>query len=1441
MPALSGALRGASPERRPELLELEALAEREQREEDPPRAGASSRSPGDLAYVIYTSGSTGVPKGAMVEQRGMVNHLFAKVHELDLTAAEVVAESASPCFDISVWQFLSALIVGGRVHVLEDEEATDPRRLLAAVDAFGITILEVVPSLLRMMLDDIEGRGSARPALSSLRCLVLTGEALPPELCRAWSSYYPTIPLLNAYGPTECSDDVSHHRITAPPGDDVVYMPIGRPVINTQLYVLDRSMQPAPVGVVGELYVGGTGVGRGYLRDPKRTSEAFFPDPFAERPGARLYKTGDRVRRLPGGELVFLGRVDHQVKIRGFRVEPGEIEATLRAHPAVRDTVVLALEDRPGHKRLVAYVVPAKDAPSGLPGEIRAFLKARLPAHLVPSAVVTLDGLPVSSNGKVDRRALPPPAEGDPGAEEGSQAPRTPAEIALAAIWKEVLSVERVGTTDNFFELGGDSILTIQVIARARKAGLTLTPRALLQHQTLGALAAACEAGAGASADQGPVTGPVRPSPILRWFFEQPFPEPHHWNQGLLLEVLEPLDAALLKRAAQHLADHHDALRLRFDRGPAGWEVTGREPGLEVDLVRTDLSRLPPEARPRALADAATALHASLRLDEGPLLKLGLFELGPATPPRLLLAAHHLAVDGVSWRILLEDLEGATRQLAAGAPVSLAPKTTSFQAWCERLARYADSEALAAEWPHWLAAAEAPSARLPADLPAPPEANTEGSARSVHVTLDAARTEFLLRVLPRLRGAQIEDALLAACLKALTRWTGSPSLRLDLESHGREALFEDVDPSRTVGWFTSLYPVVLRSGGNAGVTALLDAVREQLREVPRRGVGYGLLRYLSSDPRAQRLREAAPPEVSFNYLGQADAGRGGPSAFRLASEPPGGTRAPSARRGYPLEIEAFISEGQLRVGFTYSERLHRRETIERLAASFIEALEALASPAASGPRAPEPSDFPLAKLDRAALDRILAGGGEIEDVYPLSAMQRGMLFHTLHERGVAMYVDQLSCQLEGPLDVAAFQRAWSEVLARHPGLRAAILWEGLPEPVQIVRRGAEAPWEIQDAGDLPPEEQTARIAALMARARAEPLPLSAAPLMRFALIRLGPERHRFLWTHHHILFDGWSLAILLREFFICYEAARLGRTSDLPPSRPYRDFIGWLERQDPSAADAFWRRELAGFRTPTAPMDPARRAAKAGHGREQTRRVPAETTAALQALSRRLQVPQSSMLQAAWALLLSRYTGQEDVAFGITVSGRPPTLDGVEDMIGLFINTVPLRLTVPEGSSLRAWLKALQRHQTELTAFGYTPLPQIHGYSEIPRDVPLFETLLVFQNHPLHRTLGLRAGALRIAEAELQARVSFPLALDVIPGHEILIHALYDEERYGDGAVAQILDHLTHVLTQFAADVEQPPSAVTLGAAPRATPPPAAEADAGDFDFGAAGSSGTEG
>jgi amino acid adenylation domain-containing protein/non-ribosomal peptide synthase protein (TIGR01720 family) len=918
-------------------------------------------TPQDLAYVIYTSGSTGIPKGAMIENRGMVNHLFAKISELKLTGADRVAQTASQCFDISVWQFIAPLVVGGRVHIFDDEVTHDAPRLLSETEAHGITILETVPSLLRAALDPAH---ESHPELSKLRWLVITGEALPPDLCRQWLSLYAHIPMMNAYGPTECSDDVTHYEINSPPADDVVRMPIGHAVQNMRLYVLDAHLSQAPIGVSGELYIGGAGVGRGYLHDPVRTAEVFIPDPFAT--GGRLYRSGDLVRYLSDGNIEFIGRRDHQLKIRGFRIELGEIEAAANTLPGVRESLAIARQDTPGDKHLVLYLAfePSATVPST--SELRNLLKQRVPDYMIPRTFVVLDEFPLTSNGKIDRKALPAPDGARPDLDHEFAPPSSVVEKELARIWEQVLGLDKVGIHDNFFELGGDSILMIQIISRARQAGLTLTLRQVFQHQTIAELAQLPAMAQTIEAEQELVNGPVPLTPAQHWFIEQNMVEPHHYNQAVLLELRQPMRLVLLKRVVDQLLLHHDGLRTRLIKDETGWRqfVSGDSEQRSFSVI--DLSALSASLHRSAIQNASAQLQASLNLSEGPIVRFAFFDRGEENSARLLIVAHHLTIDGVSWRVLLEDLQSGYDQLAGRQEGALPPKTTSFKSWAERLVAHAQSEEIAREIHYWTTAARRRSYPIPVDYRS--ASNTIGSAKSFSVVLNTQDTQALLQTVPTAYNTRIDEVLLTALALTFARWTGRQRLLVDLESHGREEIFPDVDLSRTVGWFTSIYPVLLDFGGATQPRAALKTVKAQLREIPNRGLGYGLLRYLSGN---DELRELAQAEVIFNYLGQFDQSFTESSYFRLAAESHGSSRSLKQTRRHLLEVNGSVVGKELHVSWTYSERMHRESTIRHLAHGYLDALQMLIASASESETCRLPGT-PDLDLSSDKVDQILA-------------------------------------------------------------------------------------------------------------------------------------------------------------------------------------------------------------------------------------------------------------------------------------------------------------------------------------------------------------------------------------------------------------------------------------------------------------------------------------
>ncbi|MBW4457215.1 MAG: amino acid adenylation domain-containing protein, partial [Nostoc indistinguendum CM1-VF10] len=918
----------------------------------------------NLAYVIYTSGSTGKPKGVQICHGSLVNFLNSMRLSPGLTDQDILLAVTTICFDIAALEIYLPLIVGAQTVIASREVTSDGSQLLENIAKTGATAMQATPATWRMLL----AAGWDMSHLNSLSILC-GGEALTRELANQLLEKSTSV--WNLYGPTETTIWSAARLVEASGHNNDAPEPIGRPIANTQIYILDRHLQPVPIGVAGELHIGGEGLARGYLNRRELTDEKFIPNPFNDEPGARLYKTGDLARYLPDGNIEFLGRLDHQVKIRGFRIELGEIEAVLGQHPGVQEIVVVAWEDKPGNKRLVAYFVPDQQHAFS---DLRSFLKEKLPDYMVPSAFVELEKLPLTPNGKVDRRALPTPEPYQRSLEASFVPPRTPTEEVLAAIWTKVLGLEQVGIYDNFFELGGDSILSIQVVARANQAGLQLTPKQIFQYQTIAELTAVVGTTVPVRAQQELVTGAVPLTPIQHWFFEQNLPYPAHFNQSVLLEVPPDLKPKLLKQVVQQLLVHHDALRLRFAPSDSGWQQVNAAPDETVPFTVVDLSELSSGEQPAALEATVTELQASLNLSEGPVMRVALFHFGIDQPGRLLLIVHHLAVDGVSWRILLEDLTTAYQQLNRGSAIQLPPKTTAFKDWAERLTEYGQSETLAAELDYWLAESRSGVAPLSVEYPSGREANTVASAAQVSVSLSVEQTNTLLQEVPSAYNTQINDVLLTALVQSFAQWTGERSLLVNLEGHGREELFEDVDLSRTVGWFTTVFPVLLDLGEVDHPGEALKSVKEQLRRLPKRGIGHGLLRYLSQDAATRLQLQALPQaEVSFNYLGQFDQVLSESALLRPAKEPSGSEHSPLERRSYLLEVNGFVALGRLQLNWTYSEKVYQRTTVERLALEFIEALKSLIAhcqlPEAGGYT---PWDFPDAALSQEELEELVA-------------------------------------------------------------------------------------------------------------------------------------------------------------------------------------------------------------------------------------------------------------------------------------------------------------------------------------------------------------------------------------------------------------------------------------------------------------------------------------
>jgi amino acid adenylation domain-containing protein/non-ribosomal peptide synthase protein (TIGR01720 family) len=1342
-------------------------------------------TPENLAYVIYTSGSTGKPKGVMVTHAGIPSLAAAQSTAMGIQAGSRVLQFASLSFDASLSEIAMTLTRGATLVLVDEEEragAALGERLLSQ----KITHVTLPPVVLAT-LEETDGK--------TIEGMIVAGEACPGELVARWSK---DRLLLNAYGPTETTVCATMSSPLSGP-----QAPIGAPIWNTQVHVLDARMQLSPLGLPGELFVGGESLARGYLNHPEITAEKFVPNPFARDEGERLYRTGDLARWNEEGNLEFLGRKDEQVKIHGYRIELGDVEAALAGLDDVEQAAVVARQDESGNKQLVAYVTGNAEA-SAL--KLRAALKERIPDYMIPSAFVVVENFPLTPSGKIDRKSLSEIKVQRQVVQDSYAGPRNSTEEILCCIWEMLLKVERVGVHDNFFELGGDSILSIQVITQARKAGLNLTAKLMFEWQTIAQLAEAANSAAvagdtGDSEAGEPSSGPVPLTPIQAAFFEWDLANPNHYNQAVMLELKSEVDSTFIEKGITKLLGRHDALRMKYEAAAEGWQ---QQYAAEVfpDLYqRKNLSALPDAALRAAIEADAEQVQKSLDIQAGRLVRAVEYDLGPHGK-RLLLVIHHLAVDVVSWRGLLRDLERGYRQLKNGEDLDFGPRSTSFSKWAESLRHYSFQEDLRQEADYWCSESRKNVKALPQDLDGKIAPHAE--AQLVTASLNIEETRELLQAVPQVYHTQINDVLLAALGRACMEWNGGNSVLVDVEGHGREDLLAGVDVSQTVGWFTTIYPVLLEADGEWSPAPALKRTKEHLRGVPNRGFGYGVLRYVSQNEQTRaRLAHMPQAELSFNYLGQFDGLFEDSLLFSPAQEKAGRSTAQENRSHHALDVVARVVDGQLQIHYSYDAAVFLEATIRRFADRHVDALrqiiEHCRSEEAGGHT---PSDFPLAGLSQQQLD-VLAGKAQgIADIYPMSPMQQGLLFHALYEPESRAYFLQIGCQMRGELDPAAFHQAWQEVVARHAILRTGFLWEGLKQPVQVVWDNVELPWHEDDWSGLAATDREQKWSAFLREDRRQGFDFRKAPLMRVALIRAGADRFYFAWSFHHMLMDGWCRQIVTEEVFARYTAICEGKkTAAVCPPR-YRDYIAWLQAQNESKAEEFWRTELKGFSAPTLLNGEQAGPDTSGDEEEHVEinhRLGKELTGRLEEFARAEHLTLNTIVQGAWAILLSRYSGEKDVVFGATVSGRPAEVPDIEAMVGLFINVLPVRVQVRSDEPVGAYLKRLQQRQSEARQFEYSPLVNVQTWSEV-RGKALFQTLLTFENYPISEAINRQIAAkVSIQEIVNFETNTYPLAVIAVPANgELILSVSYTRRAFRHDFIEALLDHLTVLLDSIA-------------------------------------------
>ncbi|WP_447800696.1 amino acid adenylation domain-containing protein [Pseudomonas kilonensis] len=1325
------------------------------------------------AYVIYTSGSTGTPKGVRLSHRAIVAYITGILAELGCAEAEQPWRHAllsTLAADLGYTQLFGALVSGGSLLLVDDDTRADP-------NALAQCFAEFTPDLVKLTPNHLHGLLAARPDADLLprRALLLGGEALQGTLLDTLRALRPDLAVYNHYGPTESAVGICLSRIDQPLAG---VQPLGRPQPNRQLRVLDNHGHPVPVGVPGELWVGGEGLAIDYLGDPAQTAARFTA--VADLP--RAYRTGDRVRWLETGELAFLGRVDNQIKLRGYRIELGEVEAQIkRLSSNIQQVLVHVVQPANETPRLVAWLVASTSMSAD---KLRHDLALRVPDYMVPADFIALDAIPLNANGKPDIARLPLPDA--PIRQDTYEAPRDAVESAFVEIWQDVLRVERVGIHDNFFALGGDSILNLQIIARAHQRGMKLTPKQLFENRTIAEISAVISQGTNYSRETSSLARNV-PLTAGQHARLEAGPLAADWR---CVALNAPISVEVLSRAVLALQQQHRALQVGLvPQADGTWVQTLPATPKPVSASRQSLNT----GDSNALAELAETTLARLDHAAGEGWHACLCEQGDA----VLLVAHALRLDASSWALLMTDLALAVAQAQYDRAIDLPRPGGNLDEWAEyQTTRAKDEDGLEPAWEYWLQyAGEA--------LPSAPQPQGPATERRVRISSSLSAR---LNVLQRRSHAPWASLVATAVAAELAQQSASQDVWLSLD-RGRcerarlpltSALSRtDFDPATVIGALSHAVPLRLSLTPTASAAQMLAQVDAQLAAAPDTGDDYGVLRYLAdNDYLREPLLSLPQPTVHIVMAGEWQAHEG----------PLGDVIAGSASIDAPgLTLSVSLRHGQLHIDCRGAGAERWAEVLEqRLAILAADAEQAI----------PGAHAFPLCRAaghELSALGTNFDWAG-IDDLLPLSPMQEGMLLHTLLRPNSGIYLMQQRYRWDGELDRSAIEYAWAQQLARHPMLRTGFWWQDGKAALQCVYHDTDPAFAWYDWRHLDEASRQRQLDAVLDAECRQGFDMRRPPLTFLRVFQVADREFLIVRSFHHILTDAWCFGLLMADLFAHYQARVLGQPVARPLLPSFSNYVHWLQCQDTSITEQFWTRELAGFSAPT-PLVVDRPATT-----EQAVETVANLdvtlsiadTRALTALCQQHQLTPNTWIQGAWALLLSRYSGSNDVLFGVTVSGRPTDLPGVEDIVGLFINSLPLRVKVDDEQAVVPWLQALFAHNVELRAYEHAPLVDIQRWSEIEHGRSLFDSLVVFENAPFDAGLSDRQVDFNVDIYEDRVHTNYPMTVVLYPGDRLGIRLTYDAARFDTETVQRMLGHLRQLLTQMVARPDAPLASLSL-------------------------------
>lgn len=1331
------------------------------------------QKPLDAAYIMYTSGTTGVPKGVKIPHRGIIR-LVKNTNYVDFGCCKKMAHAASIAFDASTLEIWGALLNGLTIVIIPQSSLLDLAEFASLLNKNPVDIAWLTSSLFNEIVT------TNCSALSNIKYLLIGGEKLNPAKIHQFYLENNTTILINGYGPTENTTFTTSFVIPRnwPKHKNV---PIGKPIANTTVYVLDSNLQPLPVGSTGELFAGGDGLAIDYQNDTVLTKEKFISCVLKDK-YVRLYRTGDLARWLPDGTLEYFGRIDKQVKIRGFRVELSAIEYLIEKYNEVKQCAVF-LKTANNTKHLVAYVV-VKDKGKFNKSDLSSLLKEELPEYAVPAAIMILDEIPLTSNNKINEQALPDPIFA---CAIDDAPPTTSAEHTLLAIFQEVLDLKNLSISSNFFSLGGDSIIAMHVVAKARSLGLYFTPAQLFNHPTIKELASIVSLSQQDKLEKSYelTDNNILLTPIQKWFFTQKHQSINYFNQVLVLKLTRKIAFYTIQQAFDYLYQYHGTLRIYFRYNNNKWQQY-----YSKDKPSSDFIEKVPIADngniEQILNNKIASKSTEITINNSPLMRILCIE--GENQAYLAIIAHHLIVDGVSWRILLDDFTVCCQLIENGKKIALPYKTTSFADWSKKLTEYSSSKGLLLEKDYWLQIN-----RRDFILPKDKSVNKHTQKtvdRVFYNSLTEERTKKAAKTAQTIY-VQMNELLLAAIAACVYSWSGQKCLYLNLEGHGREAISEDVDLSRTIGWFTSIFPFFLDFSpvkSDVEINNILPLVKEQLRAVPNKGIGYGILRYLSIQNQiADQLMQQDEAEISFNYLGNIDVNFS-KEWFSLVDEP---IKLCSSNDSiYALDITAWISKGCMRFKWSYSSNLYDDITVKNLATACVENIilllakhehkEYIAPPA--------PSDFPLIDIEQSQIDNLIKEHSDIETILPLSSTQSGILFHSLRNPDSEVYLTQVYWRHNSRLDPSLMNQAWSMLLEKHDALRAKFVWLGLAEPLQLISRHVDfsvdlLDWSTKHNGQKDLED-------FLYADRLKTFNLSSTPLLRFTIIKIDDCKYTIIWSHHHILLDGWSVGVILNELYLIYAQLLANNVLEKQASVvAYGDYLHWVKNKPNNHDKVFWQRYLT-----QATFGVYLNFSQSQYNYiENIRYASAQSAISIghstmvRHFARQHGFTLNTIFQTAFSLILTKYSNNKDIVFGVTVASRPEVIANIQKLVGLCINTLPFRIIFDEANnSLLTYLQKTQSNMALINEHSTTSLLDIKDWVKSANE--LFHVVFIFENY------GIKVPDKHASNIKINDYTNYPLVLYVFPRKKITLKIVYDSRLFSHKFIQSFLQHITNVV-----------------------------------------------